>query len=323
MPKLGKVLKKGIQDFPAIYIWMILTVVIVLGLLIAYPAQSASGLGTDALIYAAAVSFMFMILMPFAVYSFAAAFMKNIDLLNPFQSLKRETNVGFWAAASFLLGTIIWSILSFLAGAKIFGGVFQYAVYSPYFSIFSSAAAAINNPFFSIFITDWAAPIAEETLFLFGFPLLISLLLQKMSNETGAEFLKSKVLLIALSVIIVAPLFAYFHAISFTEFNFLISAILFRAALIIFVWSDLLKDTIPKVAFSISFAIAAHIANNALFQNVVNGVVVHQGGWVPFFSAMASNPVGWLVIALYLYCVFIVAQGLFFGISKKPGRSRG
>lgn len=279
---------QALEDFPVAYLLGLFLVAVTLVYLFVY-SNTVENVDDKLKLINASLTFILMIVIPFVFYFlFSQAEKRKIPL--PFGSGK---NIGVLSAVAFLIGAGVWTLLS---ASKNFA-VSSFAIYSPQFSVFSSAASVFTDPFWASFIVNVAAPFAEETFFLIGIPVAIFFFFSQIGKETGAGFLANKWLGIFVSIIVSSLIFAFFHSQATTEFDFVIAAMIFRGILIFFVWGDFMYDIVPKLQVGIMLAVGAHIANNVMFN----------GGWAVFTNAMLSGLwQGGIVVLLFFAYNFLM-----------------
>lgn len=157
------------------------------------------------------------------------------------------------------------------------------------------AALGGNLPlFWNKFVNVIGASFAEEMFFLVALPFLIFMILEWVGSVFSPA--KNPWFQILVVSVIVGPLFAWFHVGSAGVVAFLIAAAIFRIVNIVFVHGDRLLNIVPFASLTISFSFFMHMFNN----------IWALGGFGEFLSVMATQPVGWVVIA-FLSVTFIAA----------------
>jgi hypothetical protein len=199
------------------------------------------------------------------------------------------------------------SSLSFLTGFAVLlvatGDFFKFSAVN----IYSSAASTLS-PFWSNFVLTVAAPIAEEYFFLIGSFYVMEALLNLFAREFQAlAVFKNVWARIITSTVTIAAIFAIYHTSQAVFTNFIIAAMVFRGVLLVIAATDARFNSIPYIHATFLFALGAHMANNI-------NATVGLGKW---FALMASDPLGWFVIAFFALNVFGIAEPLLHGRSVK------
>lgn len=190
----------------------------------------------------------------------------------------------------------------YFIGFLIFGALISFL--SDSFSIFSfvvvpsqyllSSVTAQMPYFWSLFLTNIGAPIAEEIIFLVTIPSIIHIILKVLSKSYPK--LKDKYIQMAIIVAITAPLFANFHVGNIGLTGFFIAAVLFRTVQIV------LRETeANKTLFG---AFGFHAGMN----------IGSTGGLLAFISVFMTETTGILIL---LFFGIMAYAGAAFLLNKK------
>lgn len=178
-------------------------------------------------------------------------------------------------------------------------------------SIYASATSGLDS-FYSVFVTTVAAPVAEEFYFLAGgFVVANALMLALAGSVPGLAFLGNKQLRAVSISVLTALIFATYHTNNATLVGFFLAAVIFRAVLLLIATADAGWNVVPWLDATFLFTVGVHMANNI---NATLGF----GAWV---ALMASNVVGWSILAFLLLNVWGVVQPLAVG-KRIPGLKR-
>lgn len=163
--------------------------------------------------------------------------------------------LGNWVESSnsFLIGFIIWTILGVSVGTQ---SIFSLTSDN----IFSSLASQL--PLLTEFITTAIViPIAEEAFWIVAIPFVLISLFGVLGDRF--KIFKSKILLVAVMILITGYTFAVFH-VSKQFFGFLVAAFLFRSIMVFGVYGSAYSQGIFGTSIRLlpAFAVGAHIGNN-------------------------------------------------------------
>lgn len=251
---------------------------------------SIGNLEGAAFVGSAAATFLVMVSATFFAIAFAklGLYPRIASIFTDSKSISIK-QVNLTGAYSFILGIVLWTLISASSALSSITITVQS-------SIFGSAAAAM--PLFEEkFLLTIAAPLAEETAFTLGLPLVLFALFYTILKQFDINPENSKALQFVLLVIIVAVssiTFAYFHVANISVIGFIIAAIIFRSIMITTTWADALFDAIPLATITFGFALGAHIANN----------VMATGGWIDFLQVMLFGGTNLFIILMGWFIVF-------------------
>lgn len=210
------------------------------------------------------------------------------------------------SATSFTLGFIIWSIL----------GSTQQSILSVSQNNLFAAISSELPQFLEFIMNTFVIPIAEESLWIIAIPDVLTFIMDKVSGVNNLSFFKNKILQIAVIVVVGASTFALFHVGNLAFVAFLVAAIIFRTAMILFVVGDRKINLVPTLTIVPAFAVGAHIGNNLSSFGF-------QKGWTLLVQNFA---VGWMVFAIFLIIFLSSVNQIFgwffrlFGGDNQPGR---
>lgn len=161
-----------------------------------------------------------------------------------------------WSAntLSFTLGFIIYALVASSGSTQ--------SVFAVSFSSILNSVASELPQQFEFFMTTFAAPIAEETLWMYGIPSFVLWTSTLVANRTGLAFLKSKISKVFLLLLVGVITFVLFHVGRSGVITFIIAAAFFRALLLILAEGEKFFNIIPAVDIVPAFGYGAHIANN-------------------------------------------------------------
>lgn len=214
--------------------------------------------------------------------------------------LSRRTlfQAGTWQqnAASFSLGFLIWA---FIAGRP------QSILSVAQNDLFASIASELPE-YLEFIMNTFVIPIAEESLWIIALPDVLTFLMNQTAKDKRFGFFSNKVLQLAVIIVVGSVTFAVFHIGNLAIMSFIIAAIVFRTAMLLFVVGDSNWNLLPFISVVPAFAVGAHIANNWAAYGFGDGVQL----------LLQNISTGWIVF-LFLGIIFLSAIEYFFGIFLK------
>lgn len=210
----------------------------------------------------------------------------------------------FW----FTVGFFFYMTLTFITTGRSSYSIFQLQGNELFASISGSLPI-----FWEFFINAVTIPIAEEMLWLFGLPIVLFWMLDKI----GGVYKVSnqgwfKILSIFIVILVGGITFAIFHVGKFF-IAFIISAIIFRTINTIMVWGEDKENIIPYISIVPAFAIGTHMGNNWSGVGFFKGlnIMITAEGYLSLF--------GWFFV-IFLFIIFASAIGYlveYFSSNKK------
>lgn len=213
---------------------------------------------------AIAISVIFSVLIIFSIIITRFEIFKlEMDFLKSCQSF----TIGF------VFFMLIAGFLRVMSGQK-----FLYSLFAPLQLQKNSLFATISGElplFWDKYVNNITIPIAEEMFWLIALPIATIWLMNsisKMSNKL--QFFENNVFQLIAVIIISGGTFAIFHVGSVALMAFIISAMVFRTILLLFVQGDLKFGWFSALGILPSFAVGSHMANNMMEEGLMNFLII-------------------------------------------------
>ena len=177
------------------------------------------------------------------------------------------------------------------------GGNFFYAMFSTFQLPKQSLFATISGElpvFWDKYVNTMTIPLSEELFWLIGLPFGLIWMMNSISKTGRMSFMSNPYVQLIVTIIVSSLTFAIFHVGNSALLVFMISAMVFRTILIVFVYGDMRFDWFPGIAILPSFALGAHQANNIMAEGLMNFIVV-----------MKSEMFGIFVLLLLMIIIII------------------
>ena len=198
-------------------------------------------------------------------------------------------------ARNFSIGFLFFFILNVFASTF---QVFNFAILNVGEGLFSQISQILGG-FNGYYLITIGSPVAEEFLFFIALPMILLALIVAVSKVKALSFLKNRFIQHGLVILIVAPIFAFFHLGQAGLTAFFFSAMIFRGILL-GVGTDTRKNFIPFIGAGWLFAIGGHMANN----------IQVTGGFLLFVNNMLFLPtdlfqrISGILILIFFVVVF-------------------
>lgn len=219
--------------------------------------------------------------------------------------LSRRTlfQAGTWQqnATSFTLGFVIWSLIASRPQSIL--SVSQN-------DLFASIASELPE-YLEFIMNTFVIPIAEESLWIIALPDVLTFLMNQIGSSGRFSFFKNKALQLAVIIVVGSVTFAVFHIGNLAIMSFIIAAIVFRTAMLLFVVGDANWNILPWISVVPAFAVGAHIGNNWSAYGFADG-----------FQLLLQNlSTSWMIFAFFII-IFLSTLDYLLGLVFKDRGSR-
>lgn len=211
------------------------------------------------------------------------------------------------SGASFTKNAFSWSLGGFLG--YLFGwlgsqGASMFAM--PKQSLLSQISGELP-PFWDSVVNIKGAAVSEELLFIIAIPTMIIFGLRLLSRRF--EFFDNPWVETTLVMIIITPLFYWFHVGKLAITSFITAVIAFRLITVSFTWGEKQGNLLPFVSILPAFAFGFHEFNN----------IASQGGFVEYASTLIyKGPHFFGVAILVVYVILFMAAAEYVLRKQSP-----